>query len=446
MINILFHNLDVSGVAYWRTVTPATVLNTYHTDFNIGLLNKPIDYNSNELIAQLSQFDAIHYHRSLLPIDVLLRLKNTIPTKFVLDIDDYWRLSPNHPMFNATKGASDTTILDNIRAADYISCTTEYLAREIRTISGRDNVYVFPNSIDPAVMPQFVNNHTPSTNGKVRITVQCGSSHEKDIDQLYGVFNRLYADYSVRDKFTVTLAGWDTRGSVKKTVFNIEFGNELRGMNLWDKRMVALVNATGGNVDKLPLPNAIKEKYRGKVFSMYETPLKPEQSVYFNYEKILTDNYRIVDDPIYVSYLKSFVQIPYPNQADYIYNRVWTRPANEYAYVLDSTDILLIPLVDNMFNRCKSELKLVEAISRNLPVVVSEVVPYSPHTRHAHNAMCVPSTKNQGKYWYKYIKELVLNPDMRTNIGNQLREDLYPTFNAVTVSNDRAEFYRKINS
>ena len=41
----------------------------------------------------------------------------------------------------------------NIKIADYITITTDLLA-EIK-VSGRDNVIVLENSIDPKTMPQF---------------------------------------------------------------------------------------------------------------------------------------------------------------------------------------------------------------------------------------------------------------------------------------------------
>ena len=96
-------------------------------------------------------------------------------------------------------------ILENLKIADYVTTTTDLFASEIRKVTGKDNVGVFYNSIDPAMMKQFQDNRKPDPDGLVRITYMAGSSHMGDVEQLDGVFNVLYNDPQLHDKFKVIL-------------------------------------------------------------------------------------------------------------------------------------------------------------------------------------------------------------------------------------------------
>ena len=87
-----------------------------------------------------------------------------------------------------------------------------------------------------------------------------GSSHIKDMEILSGVAGRLYSERP--DKFQVVLCGYDLRGT----------------MTMMDQK-------TG------------KETQR---------PIKPEESVWYKYEQIVTDNYRIINDDSYKEELLSF--------------------------------------------------------------------------------------------------------------------------------------------
>jgi hypothetical protein len=59
------------------------------------------------------------------------------------------------------------------------------------------------------------------------------------------------------------------------------------------------------------------------------------------------------------------------------------------------------------------------------------------------NCVLIPAEKNAHKYWVKYLKKLILSADLRNQIGNQLYEDFKEKYNLATVTQKRADFYKK---
>lgn len=54
-----------------------------------------------------------------------------------------------------------------------------------------------------------------------------------------------------------------------------------------------------------------------------------------------------------------------------------TKPIEEHLKFYNQADVVLVPLVKNQFNECKSILKIIEASTRELPCIVSSVLPYT---------------------------------------------------------------------
>jgi hypothetical protein len=446
-IRILFYNLDGAGVNYFRTLTPAMEIERNHSDEFYVEINPQINFNDPAFVDYLKTFHIIHYHRQFLgDSKQMLNLANELKksgTILIVDIDDYWNLHPKHPFYPMSlEKKLYIPILENLKIADYVTTTTDLFAGEIRKVTGRDNVGVFYNSVDPVWMKQFQNNWRPDPDGRVRITYMAGSSHMADVEQLQGVMNVLSNDSNLKDKFKVIIAGWDTEGNTTDITFNQEFGTELQKRGLWVHKMVKDINKSRGDVDKIPdLPLDLKEKYRGKIFNSQQRDIKSTESVYYIYEKILTDNHRMITNPDYIQWLHNFERnVEYPEEGNFA--RRWTQKANTYAKVLDETDIVIAPLADNSFNRMKSNLKQVECWTRKLPIVCSDIPPYNVHGRHMENCVLIPALKNAHKYWTKYLKRLIVNPDLRKQLGEQLYEDFKDQYNLANVTKKRADFYR----
>lgn len=448
-IRILFYNLDGAGVNYFRTQTPAQELERNHSDEFYVEINPQLDFNDPKIIDYLKSFHIIHYHRQflsdtgqMLKLAAELRKSGTV---LIADIDDYWKLHKLHPFYNMSlERKLHVPIIENLKIADYVTTTTDLFASEIRKVTGKDNVSVFYNSVDPTWMKQFQNNWKPDPDGLVRITYMAGSSHMVDVQQLEGVVNVLNANSETKGKFKVIIAGWDTEGSTTDITFNQDFGTELQKMGLWTQDVVKAINKSRGDVDQIPrIPQVLKDKYRGKVFDSKQRDIKSEESVYLFYEKILTDKHKLIQNPDYLQWLMNFERnVSYENEGNFA--RRWTQKANMYANVLNETDIVIAPLADNEFNRMKSNLKQVECWSRKLPIVCSDIPPYNVHGRHMENCVLIPAVKNAHKYWVKYLKKLILDADLRKQIGEQLYEDFKVEYNLADVTKKRAEFYKSV--
>jgi glycosyltransferase involved in cell wall biosynthesis len=448
-IKVLFYNLDGAGVNYFRTLTPATEIERNHSDEFQVEINSQIDFNNPNTLDYLKSFNIIHYHRQLHPdVRMMQQLANELRkngTVLIVDIDDYWELHKKHPLYGLSlEKKMYIPIIQNLKIADYVTTTTEAFVEEIRKVTGKDNVIALYNSIDPEWMKQFQNNWKPDPDGKVRIVYAAGSSHLGDIEQLENAFNVLSNDFEIKDKFKVILAGFDCEGTTTDISFNEEFKKELERIRLWTPDMIKSINKSRGNIDLIPkLPDAVREKFRNNIFLVNERPIKSEESVYYTYEKILTDNHKMVQDKDYVEWLLNFERnINYPHEVNYC--RRWTQKANIYAKVLDEADIVIAPLADNKFNSMKSSLKQIECWTRKLPIVCSNVVPYNVDGRHMENCMLVPNEKNAHKYWGKYLKKLILDADLRKKLGEQLYEDFHEKYHLANVTKTRTDFYRTI--
>lgn len=456
-IKILFVNYDSAGVNYFRTQTPAIKLDTNHSDkFEVDI-NPNIDLSPkqfDETIAYLRGFNIIHYHRTLHPdLNIMKRVADELRktgTVLVVDIDDYWELDKTHPLYlTSMKHGLHLQIIENLKIADYVTTTTELFKQEIERVAKGVKVAVFENAVDPDLMEQFKDKKIPDPNGLVRIVYSAGSSHKYDVEILQGVFNTLNADPDVKGKFKIILAGWDTRGETTDVKFNDNFGKELQLRGLWDAKLVKSINNCDGDINLIKgVPPDLRAKYHGKVFSSSKRDIHDDESVYLEYEKVLTDNYNIIPDKEYVDYLKTIKQEPFSRESNYA--RRWTRKANIYAEVLNECDISLAPLANHKFNSMKSNLKQVEAWSRKLPIVCSDMPPYNVDGKHMHNCILIPNTKNYmpnkhvDRDWAKALKRLILEPEFRQQLGNQLYEDFKVKYHLDHVTKNRAEFYESI--
>jgi glycosyltransferase involved in cell wall biosynthesis len=447
-IRILFYNTDVAGVNYYRTLTPAMEVDKNHSDEFFVEINPNINFEEPEIINYLTSFDIIHYHKELYNARKYPSFRKALRdagTILILDMDDYWQLPKSHPLYAFyIHNRLQQHIELAIKNADYITTTTELFAAEIRKVSGLDNVFVMPNSIDPNSMDQFQNNWTPSTDGRVRITYMGGSSHLGDLTQMEGVINILNNDVLTRDKFKMVLAGWDINGNTTEVKFNQELGKELQEKKLYNNKIIKLINEGKGDISGITqLPQELRDRYKDNVFIKTERAIEPKESSYYLYENILSDNHRIIKDKNYLTFLNKYDRVhTYPNEGNYA--RRWTQKVNTYANVLNETDIVIAPLADNTFNNMKSNLKQVECWTRSLPIICSDVAPYNVDGRHMENCILIPSKTNSNKFWAKYLKRLILDEGLRKGLGAQLHNDFKISYNLEEVTKARVEVYKKL--
>jgi len=399
-IKVLVIPSDGTGVGRFRSITPHTHLQSkYGDDFHVDIEFNP---NLNDLNF-FKNYQIVHFHRSLgqdmdLSIQVIPIL-NAMGIITIADIDDYWLPGKEHPLHQLiVQEKIHEKIVNNLKLAKYVTTTTEIFADEIRKFN--KNVVIFPNAIDPKE-GQF--NEPTEESDLVRVGWLGGSSHLHDLMLLDGMVSKLS---NIKDKLQYVVCGFDTRG------------------------MMTEINQQTG-----------EKKQR---------PIKPHETVWYDYEKIFTNNYSIIS-PEYKNHLELFVEAPFEDEKNLPYRRVWTKPVTSYARNYSKFDISLAPIKQHMFNKVKSQLKVIEAGFYKKALIATNYGPYTIDLKHSMkngeftdgNALLVDDARNHSD-WAKYVKKLVQNPNMRIDMGERLYEHVSQRYSLDVVTKTRAEFYKSI--
>ena len=400
-INVLVLPSDKTGVGKFRSVDPHVFLqNLYSDDFHVDIDYEPQINN----IEYWKKYQIIHAHRTIgNDYNIAPQLIESIKSMgiiVIIDLDDYWLPTKEHPIHNIiVKHKIDEKIKANLKAASYVTTTTEIFANEIKKLN--KNVIVFPNAINPKEL-QF-NQPTPPSD-KIRVGWLGGSSHLHDLELLGGFVQK---NSDINDKLQYVICGFDTRGTV--TEINPQTG---------------------------------EEKQR---------EIKPHETVWARYEEIFTTNYQTVDDD-YKKFLQQFKEGEYNSGNVLPYVRVWTKPVTTYAMNYSKFDISLAPIKNHIFNRMKSQLKVIEAGFYKKALIASEIGPYTIDLVHClkngefneeGNAILIPESRNHSD-WSKAIKKLVQNPEMIKVLGERLYNTVKDKYDLNVVTKNRAEFYKSL--
>ncbi len=132
------------------------------------------------------------------------------------------------------------------------------------------------------------------------------------------------------------------------------------------------------------------------------------------------------------------------------YRRVWTKPISTYASNYNLFDISLAPLEDNIFNKVKSQLKVIEAGFHHKAIIAQDFGPYKIDLKNAikfgggfdleANGILVETNKNH-KDWYGAIKKLIQNPDVVKTLQENLHNTVKDTYSMDKVTEQRRELY-----
>lgn len=120
------------------------------------------------------------------------------------------------------------------------------------------------------------------------------------------------------------------------------------------------------------------------------------------------------------------------------FRRFVNKPLESYMEIYDHAHCSIVPLVHNTFNSCKSNLKLLEAASKKLPVIVSAVPPYSDDNRAP-----VLWVNNQSD-WFKHINYLAKNPAAAIDLGEKLNEWATRNYSIFEMNKARFDLYRNL--
>lgn len=403
-INVLVVPSDKFGVGHYRSVSPHTYLDKlYGNEFNVEIKYE----NDWSDLESFDKYDIIHIHKGLYnDMEVFWRFLDYCKEKnitTIMDIDDNWDVGPQHPLYLTNKSIdAPGKIIKNLTKFDYVTTTTDIFANKIKKYT--KNVLVFPNAIDPDD-DQYQPIKHPSK--KIRFGFVMGSAHEKDMEQFKGVVNSLPND--VKEKIQIVLCGYDLRGTV---------------------------NIIGRD---------------GKLVG--QRPIKPEESVWYSYEKTCSDDYKVCS-PEYKDFLLKFIKgVQWPNADDELYRREWTKDISEFAKHYRNIDVLFAPLECNSFNEVKSELKFIEAGFTNTAVIATEFGPYTIGSKpffkkggevdYEGNCVLIDPAKKH-KEWRKAIIKLANNPEYIDILKKNMHELVKDKYNIKNVTKTRAEWYKSI--
>jgi len=372
--------------------------NNHGDDFHVD-----IDYDPKiNDVNYWKQYDIVHFHRSIGQdyniAPTIIQNLNNLGIVTIMDLDDYWLPTKEHPVHQLVlQNKLHEKILANMKVAGHVITTTSIFATEISKYN--KNVYVLPNAINPNE-PQF--QAETKSSEKLRFGWLGGSSHLHDLKLLDGTLSTLT---QFKDNFSMYLCGFDTRGTV--TEINQQTG---------------------------------EQKQR---------PINPEETVWARYEEIFTDKYKLVDDK-HKEFLMKFKEEDYVSDTETFYNRIWTKPVTSYAANYRWFDVSLAPIKNHIFNRVKSQLKVIEAGFYKKAIIASNIGPYTIDLKHAlkngeftdGNALLVDEVR-QGD-WSKYMKKLIQNPNWAYDLGQRLYETVKDTYDLNKVTKDRSELYKTL--
>lgn len=111
---------------------------------------------------------------------------------------------------------------------------------------------------------------------------------------------------------------------------------------------------------------------------------------------------------------------------------------NNYMNHFEHADIMLIPLENSPWHACKSNLKILEAASKRIPCVVSDVAPYNV------DKDCPVLFVKKQSDWFKHLSFLINNPNERIKLGNELYEWAKNKYNYESISETRRESFGKL--
>lgn len=119
---------------------------------------------------------------------------------------------------------------------------------------------------------------------------------------------------------------------------------------------------------------------------------------------------------------------------------------HEYYDKLNSLklDMMIIPRTDNYFNRCKSNLKFLEASMFEIPVIAQGFTdgksPYQVNPKDSEHMVIVTDNSK----WVEEMEKLIENKELRREMGRKAREYVLKNYNIEDHTHEWEEAYQSI--
>ena len=395
-------NSDTDGVFYFR-IFPNLLINEPDIHVDLRFLN---DWTLQLLNPNfLQNYQIIIYNKSIPFVnketeDNFYNLCTSLGIKIIYDIDDNYILESSHPNYKKWKDSNaKETVENSIKRAAYVTTTTELFAERLRLVN--KNVAVIPNAINPSEK-QWVSNKPPSD--KIRFLWGGGISHIVDLRLLRDEFKKL--DKKFLEETKMIMCGYDLR------------------MKMNDGSIMKDDDA---------------------------------RSQWKHFEDIFTNNGIYIKSHVYQKYLLSSNNMDndtnYGRNTEFInefYQRRHTKPIFLFGTMYNEADITIAPLKsDNMFNYCKSQLKLIESGVHHCPIIMSNYGPYTiddiEGKRDGIQKGWLVDEKG-GNDWYAKMKWYTMNKSAIREHGEACYEYVMSKYSMDVVMKDRLALYREVAS
>lgn len=322
--------------------------------------------------------DVLVYNKWLATSSQQIRTLQGKGMKVVVDVDDYWEVANNHPNYQAISSMGIPQLtLEHIKLADVVTCTTNRLAEQIKPYN--KNVVVIPNAL-----PFDTDGYQPGD----RVRARELSNND-------------------RTRF-MYLAGATHLDDVKLLVrpFDTVYKDD------WLKVHTQYI-LCGYEKTKAPI---------------YKTKEDMEARVNIQGYKEMNGVYDDMADIFRGTGKRRFIIYPSIDLYNYL---------NYY----DSADVAIVPLQDTFWNSMKSELKLIEAAVKRIPVICSNVAPYSDVVKFSSEGVMLI---NNSLDWVKYFNYCSKNPNFVTDQGEKLYQWCKQEYDLVKVNETRMQLYRSL--
>jgi hypothetical protein len=228
---------------------PHEVLARLNPDFEI-VHSKPNDIYPDDF---LKTIDLVLFCREIDNSNGIIEVLNKLGIRFGLDLDDYWDLPEDHLLYEHYKETNKPQlIVESIKAAHFVICTTEILATKIK--EHNKEVYVIENGIDTED-PTWQNNHINSK--RIRYGFTQGTTHIPDVMSIHKDVQTALYDADFNRNCQVILTGWNAIRSEESVYIGYE---RMLTDNL--KTMLPVEREYCLRLVKYKFPSGISKPYR----------------------------------------------------------------------------------------------------------------------------------------------------------------------------------------
>lgn len=276
----------MGGVEYHRLYTPLKRLQIDH-DVTVEITQ----HFTRDGLPALKNYDLVIYNRYLgdLHYDILQELaKQKIP--YIVDIDDFWVLPKFHPTYKwYRKNKVKQAIIDGMRYANGVTCTTETLAAQIRAIN--PNVCILPNALD-LTDEQWLQ-QPMKTDGVIRFGWVGGLTHANDIEIIAPAIARICDEYG--DAVQFNLCGY------------------MPNNYIWDSILYKFNGYNGQLRPQVKVSYAMPPNEYGYFYRLFDCALAPLEDTKWNACK---SELKIVEAAAYGLPVLASRVLPYTNHSD----------------------------------------------------------------------------------------------------------------------------------